>query len=321
MAPRRRDYFFTFTILGLAASLLMSFQYIGGTLYSLADMWIMNQEAGGLRWLSWLFHSPWTEILVQYVFVLGAAYPLIALMLRRIPKDMRRGRLLSLEDFTVCLAAAMGLGYAFNIIGNCINLFFSLLSGRSVLDMNPVMDMVSELSPSMIIYACFLGPFMEELMFRGMLLKRARLFGDRTAVIFTSLLFGLMHGNLTQFLYASAIGMVLGYVAVKTNSIRYTVPMHVAINSFGMAVAGGESLLEDAGLYGGLFLYDLAFLAAIIFLIIGAAVILWKYGPLWLGQLAWNNGYPSPYRKYVYLNPGFFLYLGICLAEMVSYLF
>ena len=37
---------------------------------------------------------------------------------------------------------------------------------------------------------------MEELLFRGVLLRKARRFGDRTAVVFTAVMFGLMHGNL-----------------------------------------------------------------------------------------------------------------------------
>ncbi|MFR8165857.1 MAG: hypothetical protein ACLU8D_07615 [Enterocloster sp.] len=35
-------------------------------------------------------------------------------------------------------------------------------------------------------------------------LKRARRFGDRTAVAFTAVLFGLMHGNLLQLFYAAS---------------------------------------------------------------------------------------------------------------------
>lgn len=321
MEPRRRDYLFAFTVLGLAVSLLMGFQYIGGILYSLADAWVMDQGAGGMRWLSWLFHSSWTGLLVQYVFVLGAAYPLVWLILRPVPKYEGPGYPLSLEDFAVCLAAAMGIGYVFSILGNLINLMVSVYSGKSMMDMNPVADMVSDLSPSMVIYACLLGPLMEELMFRGMLLKRARVFGDRTAVVYTALLFGMMHGNLNQFLYATAIGLVLGYAAVKTGRIRHTVVMHVIINSFGMLVAGGEILLERAGMTGMLFLYDLAFLAGMLLLIVGAVLILCRYTPTWYRQLTLNNGAPSPFRKYVYLNPGFFLYLGICGLEMAFYLF
>lgn len=320
MEPKRRDYFLTFTILGLAASVLMGFQYIGSVLYVLAEEWAVNQEAGIFCRLSWLFHSPWTDMLVQYAFTLGGAYPIIWLMLCRIPKFKTEAYRLTLEEFMVCLVASMGMGYVLNFLGNFINMAVSMFNGKSFLEMNPVIEMTVQLSPSLIIYACILGPFMEELMFRGMLLKRARRFGDRTAVIYTAVLFGLMHGNVSQFLYGAFIGIILGYVAVKTDSIRYTVIMHIMINSYGMIMTAGESLLESAGLYGGMFLYSVAFFAGLIFIVIGAVIVLKKYGKLWYRQLTWNNGIPSPYKKYVYLNPGFFLFLYLCIIEIRFYL-
>jgi len=317
---RRRDYILTFTILGLAAGVLMGFQYLGAHLYALAELWADNQGAGGFRWLSWLFHSPWTDMLVRYLFAIGAAYPFIWLMLCRIPKFETRAYRISFREFMLCLVAAMGIGYAFNLMGAAFNAFVSLFSGKTLAEMNPVVEMTSDLTPSMVVYICILGPFMEELMFRGMLLKRARRFGDRTAVVYTALLFGLMHGNISQFLYAAFIGLVFGYVAVKTDSIRYTVPMHMAINSYNTAIALGEEFLYDAGLTGLAVLYDLAFLAAIVMLIIGGVVIMKKYGRFCFRQLTWNNGPPSPFKKYVYLNPGFFLFLAISLFEMAFYL-
>ena len=93
---------------------------------------------------------------------------------------------------------------------------------------------------------------MEELLFRGMILKRARRFGDRTAVAFTAVLFGLMHGNLLQFFYAASIGLILGYVAVRTSSIRYTVLMHMAINSFSTVMVAGPGRPGSGPLFHGI---------------------------------------------------------------------
>ena len=55
--------------------------------------------------------------------------------------------------------------------------------------MNPVMDALDELTPGMVIYTCLIAPFMEEFIFRGVLLKKARRFGDRTAVVFCAVMF------------------------------------------------------------------------------------------------------------------------------------
>ena len=110
------------------------------------------------------------------------------------------------------LFMCLGLGYIFNFLGVFLDVFFSIFTGVPATDMNPVMDALDELTPGMVIYTCLIAPFMEEFIFRGVLLKKARRFGDRTAVVFCAVMFGLMHGNLNQCLYAVVIGLILGYV-------------------------------------------------------------------------------------------------------------
>ena len=321
MEYKRRDYFITFTMLGLSAAALMAYQYAGALLFGLAETWVKSQEAGVFRWLSWLFASPWTAVLVKYLFVIGGAYPVIALLLCRIPKLKKRPQPLSLAAFLLCLIAAMGVGNVFNLLGNLVNSFFSAFNGRTMEEMNPAAEMMMDMTPSMVIYACFLGPFMEELLFRDMILKRARRVGDRTAVVFTAVLFGLMHGNLLQFFYAAAIGLILGYVAVRTSSIRYTVLMHMAINSFSTVMVAGQELAAAALGELAVIPYSLAFLVFLVLVTAGGAAVLWQFGPVWYRQVTAHNGEKSPWKKYVYWNPGFLLFLGLCLLEMLFYLF
>ena len=77
----------------------------------------------------------------------------------------------------------------------------------------------------------------EEYIFRWKFLNRLRRFGDKAAITYTALMFGLMHGNVTQFLYAAVIGVVLGYVAVKTGRMRYNCLLHILINSWSLVIA------------------------------------------------------------------------------------
>lgn len=53
----------------------------------------------------------------------------------------------------------------------------------------------------------------------------------------------------------------------------------------------------------------------------GGAMVLWRFGPIWYRQVTAHNGEKSPWKKYVYWNPGFLLFLGLCLLEMIVYLF
>jgi len=316
----KRNVLLTFTTLCLAASVLMGYQYLGAELFVQAETWLADQESGALRWLSWLFHSPWTDMLVQYVFVLGVGHVFAWLIVCWLPKDDRKQTGLTGFDFLICSVASLGVGYLFNILGTFLNLGISLVTGKSLSDMNPVMEMMYDLSPSMLIYSCLLGPIMEEWMFRGVLLKRARLFGDWTAVVFTAVMFGLMHGNISQFLYATAIGVILGYVAVKTNGIRYTVLIHILLNSYNTLTVMVEEWLYQIDPVLLPILYSALLLGVMGLLILGGVVIILKYGRHWYRQMKDRNGPQSLNRKYVYLNPGFLVYLAICMVEFLHYL-
>lgn len=321
MELKKRDILITFTLLSLAAAIMMGFQYAGAYVYNgIVDVLNKNQEAGVCRWLSWLFHSPWTDMLVQYFFLIGAAYLPIYLLICRLPKDVQAPRKLSGKDFLVSTVMAMGLGYAFNLIGTCINLYISTFTGTSFMDMNPVVDMMESITPALIIYTCILGPFMEELLCRGFLLKRARVFGDWTAVVFTSVIFGLMHGNIAQFLYATVIGLILGYVAVKTNTIKYTVLIHIVINTYNMVSAWGEMIVLETESDFFLLIYTLLILLNMAILIISGVIFMIKYAGIWKKQMVWHNGPDSPDKIFVYLNPGFAVYVLLCLVEFFHYL-
>lgn len=73
--------------------------------------------------------------------------------------------------------------------------------------------------------------FVEELLFRGVILTNLAPFGRTTAVFASALLFGAMHQNAAQFFYATVAGLVLGYVYVKIRSIWCGVLLHF-VNNF-----------------------------------------------------------------------------------------
>lgn len=73
--------------------------------------------------------------------------------------------------------------------------------------------------------------FVEELLFRGMVLTNLLPYGRTTAIIGSAILFGVMHQNAGQLLYATVAGLVLGYVYVKTRSIWCCILLHF-VNNF-----------------------------------------------------------------------------------------
>jgi len=72
----------------------------------------------------------------------------------------------------------------------------------------------------------------EELAFRGFILSGLRHLGSPwAAVAVSSLLFGITHGLLQQSLSAVAVGLVIGYVALQTNSLLPGAIFHLTHNA------------------------------------------------------------------------------------------
>jgi len=73
---------------------------------------------------------------------------------------------------------------------------------------------------------CLMGPVCEEILFRGLILKKLLPFGDACAIIVSGVMFGMFHGNFIQMFYAATGGLLLGYVYVRTDSLLASIALH-----------------------------------------------------------------------------------------------
>ncbi len=82
----------------------------------------------------------------------------------------------------------------------------------------------------------------EELAFRGVILTGLQKDSRPSSAIFVSaFFFGITHGILQQSLNAFIIGLLLGYIAVRSGSLIPTIIMHVLHNGITVLVARSES--------------------------------------------------------------------------------
>ena len=90
--------------------------------------------------------------------------------------------------------------------------------------------------------------FAEEFAFRGILMGSLRKYGDTTAILISSVLFGAMHGNTTQIVFAFILGLIFAYVDCKTNSIIPSIIIHFANNFYAVtcSVLSNGSGLDSA---------------------------------------------------------------------------
>lgn len=76
------------------------------------------------------------------------------------------------------------------------------------------------------------GPFSEEFIFRGIIFRGYKNSGSALqAVIWSAILFGLMHLNFNQAAYAFAMGIMLALVVEATGSLWSSVIVHMAFNA------------------------------------------------------------------------------------------
>lgn len=99
---------------------------------------------------------------------------------------------------------------------------------------------------SMFAYMVVLAPIIEELVYRGFILKLLQPYGKTMAVFFSAFIFGFMHGNFSQFVTAFATGIVYAAVAVYSNSIAPTILMHMLNNGLNFIAICGEDYGVDA---------------------------------------------------------------------------
>lgn len=79
--------------------------------------------------------------------------------------------------------------------------------------------------------AVIIAPIAEELLFRGLIYKRIRNYLSSIWSIFISAtIFGLIHGNLVQFVYAFLIGILLAYVFEKFKTVWASIIFHMSAN-------------------------------------------------------------------------------------------
>ncbi len=106
----------------------------------------------------------------------------------------------------------------------------------------------------LVLYTVVIAAITEELLCRGVVMKALSVRSKTFGLVASSLLFGIMHGNLNQIFNGFLLGMVIGYSAVKSRSIFLPILLHMCANGHAMVwsfleYAFGESVLPVETVY------------------------------------------------------------------------
>lgn len=133
--------------------------------------------------------------------------------------------------FIICYAGM----YLSNLVGLFLTQIIGIFKGNPV--SNGILDLITSTSIWLNIFlTVLLAPIIEEFLFRKLLIDRTIKYGEGISILFSGLMFGLFHGNLNQFTYAFVLGLLFGFIYVKTGMLRYTIFLHMAINFMGSTV-------------------------------------------------------------------------------------
>lgn len=266
----------------------------------------INQELLSATWISY------ASIAISFYLI---GFPVFYFMIKNLPEEEKReSRTLGfLEIIKICVMS-YSVVYIVNLLTNLLMMLIAVFKGSEVT--NPLVNMLEGSNWIWsLIFAGILSPIIEEMMFRGLMLNKLRRYGDKVTIITTAVLFGLFHGNFSQFFYAVALGMIFAYVTLKTGTIKYSIILHIVVNITGSVILplliGDGSNLVAVGCVG---------LVLLAIVIVGLVLLIKNRKNISLldGEIKIEKGAEF---KTIWINVGMILYVAICLFSMVSILF
>ena len=262
------------------------------------------------------------------------SFPLFLLFIRKLPTASREKTPISLTEFGCLFLICQGISMVGSMFSNWLITVFEALLGHEIPDTT---SEIIEITPVWIIFlvVVVIGPFIEEMIFRKLMIDKLSIYGDRLAVVVTSVAFGIFHGNFYQLFYATALGFVLGYVYTKTRRSEYNCVLHMVINFMGTipalltqdAMERINALPEDAMIQGSLLNdYFLIMFTSYVQMGLAIAGIVFLIRAIVKKQIHFRNECDIPLEKSDYprvmiLNVGAISFIIVCIAQCILSLF
>lgn len=295
-----------FSRIGLAMFVFIAVQQIAvSVLFGFVQQFAPHLQNTG--WFTWV---------ISYVPLYFVAFPVFLAIIAKMPTYNLSApflRRFSPLAFLRLLLASIAIFYIFNLITVLSSFLIEKVRGKGI---SGPADAIINSNPWVnLFFVCIVAPFMEEFIFRQLLYKRVAFFGGKVAVFVTGLLFGLLHPNLYQLIYATLLGFVFGGIRYFTGKLWPCILLHMSANFMG----SGAALLiynyfgETATVYWGILL--------ILATVIGTFIIArWFYKSKKTFVLQ-GGIYATPGKKVIFLNVGMMLYMLTVLALIVFSLF
>lgn len=258
----------TAMLTGLACLVTTGITYLWSTVYFaiMSLFGISNQEA---------------YLIAQDPFVMQFMQIIISTLMFTLPfilvyklagyKISETVALLKPEKSTVLPLVLMGVGFC-SFANIAVSIAGSIFSGFGIDysvdhgdDPEGILGFIISFISTAIIPA-----LVEEFACRGLILGSIRKFGDTFAIVASAFIFSLIHGNFEQMPFAFLIGIILGFITVKTGSIWIACLIHGINNALSVFITHLLSVVNEDIMSS---IYNVYLMAALLLGIIGAVML------------------------------------------------
>lgn len=185
----------------------------------------------------------WIYLISGLVSIVSLGIPFFFLAKRmKLPiKEMFSKEKLKGAELSKGAFATLGGNFIFALISAAL---IQLLKNLNIESNSPSFDTPATIPGQvmLIICVCVIAPIIEEFVFRGVILQMLKPFGSKFALVFSAFAFSFLHGNLGQIPSAFLGGLVMGYIALKTDSLSIVMLIHFFNNAYSTAI----TYLRDA---------------------------------------------------------------------------
>jgi uncharacterized protein len=184
---------------------------------------------------SFVQHRSFNSGILITEFVLIALPGFLYVMLRKsnLRQELRFNKI-KLMDILLIVFIFM-CGYPVAVFFNLLGSIFVSIFGKLITSPIPIANSFNEYFVLLLIVAGSAG-ICEEILFRGLIMRGYESLGKWQSIIFTAVLFSMLHINIQNILGPLFLGILLGYVVYTTNSIFAGMIGHFINNAISVTI-------------------------------------------------------------------------------------
>ncbi len=139
-------------------------------------------------------------------------------------------------NFIIIIAATLPLFILVTLLGQLINIVFPIPAEHIEAFQN-IFFLEGRTYWYLLFLIAFLPGICEEVMFRGYFIKVFEKKGITQAIIISAVLFGILHLDIYRLIPITILGIWMGYIVIKTNSLYIPIVAHIANNALAISIA------------------------------------------------------------------------------------